>query len=163
MEYPVRIKMIGAGGHGIKLLGTVLAKIFADSENNTSLNLEYDAAVRGGNTTADIVIAKGKIQNPVVEQPDLLIITSPCNYDFSQVTAVWVDEKTAIQGKNVKVFPFFNLALSELESNRVGNMIILGAILKFLQIDKDKIDFAKYLKKFLELNLKAIDLGFNLI
>jgi len=162
MNYPIKFKIIGAGGHGIKLLGTVIAKIAVSRGQNATLSLDYDSAVRGGNTEADVVISDQKISNPVVEHPDLLIMTSDNHYDATRTKTVWADEGVVKPPKGADVFPFFAVAREKLQSSRVGNMVLLGKILSFLEIEQKDVDFSLFIKKSLELNLKAIEEGYQL-
>ncbi len=162
MNYPIKFKIIGAGGHGIKLLGTVIAKIAVSRGQNATLSLDYDSAVRGGNTEADVVISDQKISNPVVEHPDLLIMTSDNHYDATRAKTVWADEGVVKPPKGADVFPFFAVAREKLQSSRVGNMVLLGKILSFLEIEQKDVDFSLFIKKSLELNLKAIEEGYQL-
>ena len=162
MNYPIKFKIIGAGGHGIKLLGTVIAKIAVSRGQNATQSLDYDSAVRGGNTAADIVISDHEISNPVVEHPDLLIITSDNSFDASLAKYVWADEGVQKPPKGADVFPFFIVARETLQSTRVGNMVLLGKILNFLEIEQKDVDFSLFIKKSLDLNIKAIEEGYHM-
>ncbi|HNT30562.1 MAG TPA: 2-oxoacid:acceptor oxidoreductase family protein [bacterium] len=161
MNYPVKIKIIGAGGHGIKLLSTIFVKVMSDLGREASLSLEYDSAVRGGNTAADIVISDKKILNPVIETPHLLISTANNNFQTDTVPTVWIDDGVTSSSENAKAYPFYATARDELQNVRVGNMIILGALLKYFDVKLEQVDFSHYIRKYLELNLRALNIGYG--
>jgi Pyruvate/2-oxoacid:ferredoxin oxidoreductase gamma subunit len=163
MANSTKIKIIGAGGHGIKLLSHVLAEIVAERGQEATLNLDYDAAVRGGNVGAEITISEGHVTNPFIEQPDILIMLAPSKESIDDVPHVILDAACAVNkpDEHIETYNFPELA-NQIGNIRVLNMIVLGRILKLLGIDKSSIDFSQYITKALDLNLQAIDTGYNL-
>ena len=67
-----KIKLVGTGGQGIKLLGHVLGNILAELGYNVSLNFEFDTSVRGGNISADLIYSDGTIECPIIDDADIL-------------------------------------------------------------------------------------------
>ena len=130
----MKLSLLGLGGQGIKLIGKVLANILKDNKYHVSLTFEYDAFVRKGKSDSYLTFSKEKIENPIIDKPDL-------SYDL---------KNKSLQNKLLKKY----------NNSKVMNMILLGEILKKLKI-KPK-DMKKYLpKKFLKYNLEAIQKGFQ--
>ncbi len=59
-----KIKIVGEAGQGIKLLSFTLAQILAQLGNEVSLSLDYDASVRSGDISADLIYSDQPIENP---------------------------------------------------------------------------------------------------
>ncbi len=130
----MKLSLLGLGGQGIKLLGKVLANILKDNKYYISLTFEYDAFVRAGKSNSYLTFSKEKIENPIIDKPDLI-------YDL---------KNKSLQNKLLKKY----------NNPKVMNMTLLGEILKKLKI-KPK-DMKKYLpKKFLKENLQAIQAGYK--
>lgn len=74
-RYEVRI--VGLGGHGIKLAGTVLSEAAGIYENLWATQRgEYGSATRGGLSMVDVVFGCERVTYPGADQPNLLIALS---------------------------------------------------------------------------------------
>ncbi len=166
-----KIKLVGTGGQGIKLLGHVLGNILAELNYNVSLNFEFDTSVRGGSISADFIYSDEKIENPIIDEADILIQIggkqeeamkikakekilekSLCNVDCTECSL-------SCEGTQV---PFFDVANKEFGSKIYMNMIALGVILKNIGIDPEKVDLRKGLpERFIEQNIQAIKYGYS--
>lgn len=146
----------GEGGQGIRLAGTVLASILAKIGYEVSLTFEYDADVRGGKTVSLLTYSDKKIENPIVEDPDILLQLSKIDGKYKAKKTVC--EKGLCQDEEI---PFSEIAKEKFGSPLVVNMIAIGRLLKLIGIDINKINFEEELpKKFIEKNIEAIKYGY---
>lgn len=119
-----KIKIVGSGGQGVKFLSHMLGQILISKNYQVGLIYDYDAAVRGGDISSELTFSKNKIANPFSEEIDFLI-------NFKK------------NGKEIKANQIFDfsdgilekVAIEKFGDKRLFNMIILGAILKILNID----------------------------
>ena len=126
------ITIKGKSGQGIQLLGFTLANIQKDQGLKIALASEYSPLVRAGNSSISLVFSKQEIQNPLVDKPNY-------KYDLAQKD---------FQQKLLEKYP----------NPKVLNMILLGAILKKLNLNPKNLK--KYLPpRFQNENLKAIQAG----
>ncbi|MGZ5555289.1 MAG: GNAT family N-acetyltransferase, partial [Candidatus Aminicenantales bacterium] len=68
-----RIKIVGEAGQGVKLLSYTLAQILSRLGRDVSLSLAYDASVRSGMISADLIYSSRPIENPIIDEADVLI------------------------------------------------------------------------------------------
>ena len=68
----MKLRVIGKAGQGIKTMSLLLGKIMAIEGHNVAINNDYGANVRSGKIQAEVVISKKKIDNPKIENPDLI-------------------------------------------------------------------------------------------
>jgi len=127
------IFLSGTAGQGIKLLGNVLANILKDNNYNLTLISEYDAFVRSGKSSSYLIFSKEKIENPIIDDFDLTYNLEKLQNDLLKIN----DNKKTI------------------------NMVMLGKILKKLNLKMPE-NIEEYLpKKYLKENLQAIKSGFE--
>jgi len=69
----VEIRYTGTGGQGIILLGVLTADAATRAGNYATQGSYYGAQVRGGITSADVVLSKEWIAFPYVEKSDILM------------------------------------------------------------------------------------------
>jgi len=69
----MKIAITGKGGQGIKLLGKILADLLLKKGYEIALVFDFDAAVRGGDSAAYLVYSEDKIENPIIDEADILI------------------------------------------------------------------------------------------
>ena len=168
-EKEKKIKIVGEAGQGIRLLSFTLASILAQLGNEVSLNLEYDSAVRSGTIVADLIFSENKIENPIIDESDILIKFTRTRKWFPAKQLV-IDEsicgKKCIEcsvkcGKGAQ-YGFENEALSKFGSKMFINMIALGRILKYIGINIMMINIKDVLPpKFVDKNIEAIKYGFS--
>jgi 2-oxoglutarate ferredoxin oxidoreductase subunit gamma len=77
-----QIRFAGEGGQGLVLVGMLLAEAAALEGREAAQSARYGAAMRGGVTLADVVIASIPIDFPHVEDPDYLVVMSQVAYDL---------------------------------------------------------------------------------
>ncbi|MBL8132552.1 MAG: 2-oxoacid:acceptor oxidoreductase family protein [Anaerolineae bacterium] len=74
-RYEVRI--VGLGGHGVKVAGTVLSEAAGIGEGLWATQRgEYGSATRGGLSMVDVVFGCERVSYPGADQPDLLVALS---------------------------------------------------------------------------------------
>jgi Pyruvate/2-oxoacid:ferredoxin oxidoreductase gamma subunit/GNAT superfamily N-acetyltransferase len=164
-----RIKIVGEAGQGIKLLSFSLAHILSQLGNEVSLNMEYDSAVRSGNISADLIFSENKIEDPIIDEADLLLKFARTRQWFPAKELIIDDTicgkkciDCAVQCKNRDQFGFKEDAVSKFGNKVFVNMIALGKILKYLGINIMLINIEDVLPpKFVDKNVQAIKYGFS--
>jgi Pyruvate/2-oxoacid:ferredoxin oxidoreductase gamma subunit/GNAT superfamily N-acetyltransferase len=164
-----RIKIIGEAGQGVKLMSYTLASILSQLGNEVSLNLEYDSAVRSGVISADLIYSEDKIDNPIIDEADVLIKFTKTR-DWFPARNLLIDESLcgvknlscSIYSRKGTEYGFENVAISKFGSKIFINMIALGRILRYIGINIMLINIKDFLPpKSVEKNLAAIKYGFN--
>ncbi len=164
-----KIKILGEAGQGVKLLSFTLASILARLGHEVSLNLEYDSAVRSGKISADLIYSDDKIENPIIDEADILIKFTKSR-DWFPAKALVIDESICEEGAiecSVKsshgtFYGFENVAISLFGSKVYINMIALGRILRYIGINILLLNIRDLLPpKFIEKNMEAIQYGFR--
>jgi len=166
-----RIKMVGSGGQGIKLLGHVLGNILSETGYNVSIDFQFDTSVRGGSISADLIYSDEKIENPIVDEADLLIQLEGKMSEFNKVKAKdMIIEKSICNEDctrcdlrcNGKQIPFYDVVSKKFGSAIYINMFALGIILKHIGIDPEKVNLKNGLpEKYVEQNVAAIKYGYS--
>ena len=166
-----KIKLVGTGGQGIKLLGHVLGNILAELNYHVSLNFEFDTSVRGGNISADLIYSDKNIENPIIDETDILLLLGGKQSDAMKIKAKKrIIEKSICDTECEKCdirclgmqIPFYDIANKKFGSKLYMNMLALGLILKHIGIDPDKVNLKKGLpEKFIEQNMEAINYGYS--
>jgi 2-oxoglutarate ferredoxin oxidoreductase subunit gamma len=167
-----KIKITGFGGQGVILAGELLAYAAVFDGKEGSAIGSYGSAARGGLTSSEIVINKEFIDAPFSENPDILIALSQDGYDkylsmLDKNGIVLVDSGMVKLASHPKQYELqaTNIATLELKSPVVANMIMLGALSAItevvsknalINVINDTVN-----KKFIELNLKGIEIGFE--
>jgi len=164
-----KIRIIGEAGQGVKLLSYTLASILAQLGHEVSLNLQYDAAVRSGSINADLIYSEAKIENPIIDEADILIKFTK-KREWFPAKALVIDESfcdsedltCSIQSRKGTSYGFENVAVSMFGSKIYINMIALGRILRYIGINILILNIADILpKRSLEKNVEAVKYGFH--
>ena len=164
-----RIKIIGEAGQGVKLLSYILASILSQLGNEVSLNLEYDSAVRSGTISSDLIYSENEIENPIIDEADILIKFTKTR-DWFPARHLIIDESfcgeqsltCSIHTSKGTDYGLENVAISKFGSKIYINMIALGKILRHIGINIMLINITDLLpKKSIEKNIEAIKYGFN--
>ena len=164
-----RIKIVGEAGQGIKLLSFSLASILSQLGNEVSLNLEYDSAVRSGIISSDLIFSENKIENPIIDEADLLLKFTRTRKWFPAKELIIDDTicgkkciDCGVQCKSRDQFGFKEDAIAKFGNKVFVNMIALGKILKYLGINIMMINIEDVLPpKFVDKNIEAIKYGFS--
>jgi len=165
-----KIVLAGEAVQGIKFMAHALADILAKLGKEVSLNLVYDATVRGGNIRAEIVYSDEPIEVPFFEEADIglqlskspdptvrarhvLIESSACNAEC---------KKCELRCPASDRVPFEKLATEQFNSPIFVNMIALGRLLSKIGINIETVNFAsEFPPQFLDENVKAIRYGYT--
>ncbi|TVM03748.1 MAG: hypothetical protein CV087_03290 [Candidatus Brocadia sp. WS118] len=165
-----RIVLAGEAGQGIKLMAHAMANILAKLGKEVSLNLVYDAAVRGGNIRAEIVYSDDPIDVPFFEEADIGLQLSK-TLDLTVRAKLMLIESSACDAECKRCelrcpasdrIPFEKLAIEQFSSPIFVNMIALGKLLSKIGINIEKVNFAaEFPSQFLNENIKAIRYGYT--
>ena len=164
-----KIKIIGEAGQGVKLLSYTLGQVLSQLGHEVSLNLAYDASVRGGTISADLIYSSRPIENPVIDEADVLIKFTRTRDWFPAKTLV-IDESMcreeilscSLQTSQGTMYGFEDVAVSLFGSKIYINMIALGRILRHIGINILLLNIKDILpERAIEKNLEAIKYGFS--
>jgi 2-oxoglutarate ferredoxin oxidoreductase subunit gamma len=164
------IKLIGSGGQGIKLLGHVLGNVLSELGYHVSLNFEFDTSVRGGSVSADLIYSDEKVENPVIDEIDILLVLEGQSELKKTKAKEVIVEKSICDSECVKCdircegmqIPFYDVANKKFGSPIYMNMLALGIILKHIGINPEKVNLKNGLPaKYIEQNIEAIKYGYT--
>ncbi|KAB2835220.1 MAG: GNAT family N-acetyltransferase [Candidatus Brocadia sp.] len=165
-----KIVLAGEAGQGIKLMAHALANILAKLGKEISLNLVYDAAVRGGNIRAEIVYSDNPIDVPFFDEADIglqlsktLDLTIRAKHMLIDSSACDAEcKKCDLKCPASDRIPFEKLAVEQFSSPIFVNMIALGRLLSKIGINIETVNFAaEFPPQFLNENIKAIRYGYT--
>lgn len=186
------VVIAGVGGQGVLLTSKIIAETAMLQDFDVKQSEVHGMAQRGGSVISHVRFGK-KVYSPIVSEgdADLLIGFEPLEtaryihflkedgivvyntYRISSITVSIGAEKypediDEIIKKNAKkVYPIdgTNLAVKA-GDKRALNIVLLGAVLKFLPLDKNIVlkSLENNVKgKALDINKKAFELGINLL
>jgi 2-oxoglutarate ferredoxin oxidoreductase subunit gamma len=139
----VRLRLIGAGGHGILLAGNIIgtaATVY--SSKNATMVIAYSPAQRGGWSRADVVVSDEPIDFPIFDHPDVLVATTQETYDLeignvrSGGLIVYEEDtvKPAVRGDVTQLgVPAFRTAI-KVGFRISANMVTLGFLTELLKL-----------------------------
>jgi indolepyruvate ferredoxin oxidoreductase beta subunit len=185
------IKVVGVGGQGTILLAKILTTVLVEAGYDVKMSEIHGMSQRGGSVSSEIRYGK-KVYSPVIEKGDASILVSleqmeaARNIDYLKKDGVLIvnDYKihsmVTLNGKvqypdtiledlsgRVKTHVIEGTRKAiELGLDKVMNIIMLGALSKVLGLDNLKWEESireNVKPKFLELNLKAFNIGLNQI
>ncbi len=167
----------GFGGQGVLFAGKFMAYKGMLEGKEISWLPSYGPEMRGGTANCSVILSDEPIGSPIVSNPDVLIAMNLPSLDKYENTVVpggmiFVDStliERRVERTDVKVFyiPTTKLA-QEIGAPTLANMIMMGKFIKEAgAVTHDNMEAA--LKKvvsakradMLEINLKAIDTGYN--
>ncbi|GAF88631.1 unnamed protein product, partial [marine sediment metagenome] len=136
----------------------------------------YGAQARGGSARSEVVISENPITYPHVIKADILIALSQSAYDkyiknVSEKDSLVVYDDQMVELKDTKgakqiAIPATKIAISELNSKQVANIVMLGASIVITGIVSEKSLISSIQtnvgQRFRELNLKALEVGYTL-
>jgi 2-oxoglutarate ferredoxin oxidoreductase subunit gamma len=171
-----QIRICGFGGQGIILGGKILGSASISAGKYVAGLSTYGGAARGGVCEADIVMSDEEIVFPQVMEADILVAMSQSAYDknikmvSSKAGLVIYDSQYVIpkqiSGLKQIGIPATEVAVKELNNKQVANIVLLGAALEITKvISQDALIEAirkGVRERFIELNIKAVNLGVKL-
>lgn len=164
-----KIKIVGEAGQGVKLLSYTLGQVLTQLGHEVSLSLAYDASVRGGTISADLIYSSAPIDNPVIDEADVLIKFSRTR-EWFPAKALVIDESMCreeslscnIQTSQGTMFGFEDAAVQLFGNKIYINMIALGRILRYIGVNILLLNIKDLLPaRAIEKNLEAIKYGFS--
>lgn len=178
MAFRYEIRLSGAGGQGLILVGKVLAEAAAIYDGlNATQSQSYGPEARGGASRSEVIISDTDIDYPKAENIDILLALTQEAYDkyggdVKPNGIIVIDSQTvtnpAVAGGNFTVvsLPILQSAVERLGKFVVANIIALGVIYKLSNIvSEEAIKSAirsRVPKGTEEINLKAFQTGVDL-
>ena len=172
-----QILIAGFGGQGVLFSGKFLAYKAMMEDSQVSWLPSYGPEMRGGTANCSVIVSDTPIGSPIVNTPDVLIAMNLPSLDkYEDAVApggIIIVDSALISRKvnrtDVKVFyiPATKMASDE-GITTLANMIIAGKLIREcdaishdnIEAVMGKIVSARH-KELLDLNLKAIELGYN--
>src|SRR5690554_3052510 len=169
--------LAGFGGQGILFTGKVIAYAGMIDEKEVSWLPSYGPEMRGGTANCSVTISDKPIGSPLVINPACLMVLNQPSFDKFEPLAArgckMIVDSSLIASKSsrydIEAFyiPATSLA-NENDLKGLSNMIMLGKMFKEYPFC-DRETLLKALKKSIppkkaelyELNVKAIDIGYN--
>ncbi len=166
----------GFGGQGILFLGKVLAFAGLEEKKEVSWIPSYGPEMRGGTCNCSVVVSNDKrVGMPVVTTPNIVIAMNRLSMEKFEPTMVsnghLIYNTTLIEiepkRKDIKIAHVAASQIAnELGNVKLANMVMLGALLKFIPIVKRSTieqiihkQLTGSKEKFFEPNMKAIKAG----
>jgi 2-oxoglutarate ferredoxin oxidoreductase subunit gamma len=173
MSYRYEIRLSGAGGQGLILVGKIIAEAAAIyDEKNATQSQSYGPEARGGASRSEVIISDGDIDYPKATNIDLLLAMTQeavdkYAKDVKKDGIIIVDSsfvKKHPEGDfKIYSFPITYMAEEKLGKKIVANIIALGIIEKIAKIISEEAIInairARVPKGTEELNIKAFKLG----
>ncbi|MCP5105326.1 MAG: 2-oxoacid:ferredoxin oxidoreductase subunit gamma [bacterium] len=170
----------GFGGQGVLSMGKLLAYAAMKEGKEVSWMPSYGPEMRGGTANCIVNVSDEPISSPIVTEYDVVVVLNqPSLAKFEPHVKkggilIW-ESSTIKHGPtrddiDVYALPAIDKASSELKNVKVMNMLVLGSLVKVMDIVKrDSLMLA--LKetlparhhKLIPLNEKAIELGMSLV
>ena len=179
-EIPVRyqnpeIKIAGFGGQGVLLLGAALAQAGMLESKHVSWLPSYGPEMRGGTANCHVNIRDTEVGSPMVTNPTVLIaMNRPSLEKFEEDVATGgliiydeslIDTKPDRKDIEALAIPATKIA-DDLGNTRIANMVVIGAYCGYTGLLRketlyESLKVAIKRKRLLEINMKAIDAGYD--
>ena len=166
----------GFGGQGILFLGKILAFAGLEEEKEVSWIPSYGPEMRGGTCNCSVVVSDDKrVGMPVITTPNIVVAMNRLSMEKFEPTMLQggylIYNTTLVETKpkreDIKIAHVAASQIAnELGNVKLANMVMLGALLKFVPVVKrstveqiicEQLTGSK--AKFFEPNMKAIDAG----
>jgi 2-oxoglutarate ferredoxin oxidoreductase subunit gamma len=171
-----QIRLSGFGGQGIILAGALLGEAGVIDGKYVAESSSYGAQARGSGCKSEVVFSNDPIDFPHVTTADILFVMSQGTYDTyceevkTDSGLILFDESQVVVRKDLHVKQIGILAaenaIKKLQNNQVANIILLGSLIKMTKIvSLEAIQEAiriQVSERFRDLNLKALQIGFEL-
>jgi 2-oxoglutarate ferredoxin oxidoreductase subunit gamma len=167
-----RIILAGFGGQGILFLGKVLAETGMRAGKNVSWIPSYGPEMRGGTANCTVILSENEIASPMVTVPDSVIaMNRPSVAKFNvriKAGGMLMYNSSLIERQEFRddirlvEIPASEIA-EEIGNPRVANLVMAGAYAKFSKLFTYEDLVAASKKEMLEVNLQAIEKGFNYV
>lgn len=175
-KYEIRYGAVG--GQGIITAGALLVDIAVERENKFAIESPtYTAAVRGGPTKVDVIISDEKIDFPHATAIDFFLCTDQRPFDIYKDSLkddaiVVVDSHLVRELGDTKQWKVYQVPIINETKVGAGNVVLTSVVsLAVTQKMTHVISYENMVahikhwapKGTVEMNLKAIEVGMNLI
>jgi 2-oxoglutarate ferredoxin oxidoreductase subunit gamma len=173
MSYRYEVRLSGAGGQGLILVGKILAEAAAiyDGKNATQ-SQSYGPEARGGASRSEVIISDGDIDYPKATHIDLLLaMTQEAAVKYAKDVksgGVVVLDSTFVETPpegdfEIHSYPITGLAEEQVGRAIVANIVALGVIQKISGIVSEEAILtairSRVPKGTEEMNIKAFRVG----
>lgn len=175
MTQDIEIRLSGSGGQGLGLSGRILAEALTKEGRRVAQSQSYEPTSRGGLSRSDLVAGDDTPDYPLVTALDFLLILDQCAVtDLEELikprTLVLADSDRVPEPPRgdfaVYTLPFTDTA-RRLGNERVANIVALAALVSLGGLcPGETLETAirsRTPKGFLDLNLEAMNAGFQLV
>ena len=173
-----KVLIAGFGGQGIILAGKLLAYSAMLEGREVTHFASYGAEMRGGTCNCAVIVSDKQISSPVINDADIILALNKPSKDkfegkcFPDGTIILNKSIIDDQVKRNDIKSFYVDASNEaakLGNVKTTNMIMLGALSKITNIVKLetlrtalKEVISSRNKSLMEINTKALEIGYNL-
>ena len=174
-----KIIIAGFGGQGIIMAGKLIAYAGMVEGKFVSHIPSYGVEMRGGTANCSVIISDTEVASPLVPHPTTLVAMDQPSLDKFEETVVeggnifinksLIERKIKRNDVNVFYVPANNIA-EDAGSGRASNMAMIGAFIAVTGVpakEDVKISLPEVISKrnikYLEINYKALDMGFDYI
>ncbi len=172
-----QILIAGFGGQGVLFAGKLLAYQGMLDDKNVSWLPSYGPEMRGGTANCSVIISDEPVGSPIIARPDCLVamnLPSLKKYENDVLPGgMIILDSTLIdelpERKDIKVFPVPATKIAGDEGfGNLANMILMGKLMQ--ECDAFRFENIKDVvgkivpprkSQLIEVNLKAIELGYN--
>jgi Pyruvate/2-oxoacid:ferredoxin oxidoreductase gamma subunit len=156
-----RIALDGVGGQGVRVIAGVLGALLARMGKQVTVLFDYDSSVRGSMSDAFVIFDDAPIDNPVVEEADILLRLADRGHLHISGRKVVTDLGLGVEGD--EQIPFASLGSQHFGKELFGNMIALGRLLRLADIEFDEEAIRSSLpRRYQDENVAAIRYGYQL-
>lgn len=169
------IRFSGFGGQGIIRCGLITGKALALYDNkHATMNQSFGPEARGSACSSQLVVSDDRVLYPYITQPEILVAMSQEAYDKYEPElredGILIIDKDLVKPRptrgKIKLFAIPATRFAEELGNRIiANLVMLGfftAVTKIVTPDSMKKALPGLVPdRFLELNLKAFDRGYE--
>ena len=156
-----RIALDGVGGQGVRLIAGVMGALLARMGKEVTVLLDYDSSVRGSMSDAFLIFDDEPIENPVVEEADIMLKLADRGHLRITGRIVVTDLGLGLPGQ--EQIPFASLGSQHFGKELFGNMIALGRLLRLADVDFDEASIRESLpQRYVDENVAAIRFGYEL-
>ncbi len=169
------LRLSGSGGQGLITAGIILARAAVKDKFIVTQTQSYGPESRGGASRADVIIGDKEFYFPEATNFDILLALTQEAYDKYSIDlkddGILIADKTFIKNitlldSEIYELPFTEIAVKKLKTPLPANILALSFLVR-----KTKVVSESSLKKairesmkpqYLDLNLKAMKIGFKL-
>ena len=175
MDKSYEIRLSGSGGQGLILAGIILARAAVIDKHKVTQTQSYGPESRGGYSRADVIISDREIYFPEATNFNCLLALTQeaCDkylFDLRDTGILIIDttfvKNLALAADNTYELPFTEIAMEKLGSPISTNVLSLAFLVKVTGIVSEnalETSLRETVKPaFVDLNLKAMNLGFDL-